>query len=59
MLTTYSTKLISRPSPDAPRSVCPFCREPGRLAVVHVHGKATQRVVGCKCDRKSILPREG
>lgn len=51
MLTAYTTKLL-RPSPNASPSVCPFCREPGRLEVVKVHGKATQRVVGCRCDRR-------
>ena len=51
MLTNYATKLL-RPSPNAPLAVCPFCREPGRLEVVHVHGKARQRVVGCRCERK-------
>lgn len=58
MLAHYSNKLL-RPTPDAPRSVCPFCRESGRLTVVHVHGKARQHIAGCKCDRKSILPRKG
>jgi hypothetical protein len=57
MLTTYSTKII-RPSPDAPQSTCPICGSPGRLVIVHRHGKSHQRVVGCKCDRKSILSRK-
>lgn len=51
MLTTYQNKLL-RPSPHAPLAVCPFCKESGRFEVVHVHGKATQRVVGCRCERK-------
>lgn len=57
MLTHYATKLV-RPSPDAPRSVCPFCGGAGRLTVVHVHGKARQRVVGCRCERASETARD-
>ncbi|SIN70718.1 hypothetical protein SAMN05444166_0288 [Singulisphaera sp. GP187] len=56
MLTTYATKLIARPSPHAAPSVCPFCREAGRLEVVHVYGKAHQRVVGCRCERRHANP---
>jgi len=51
MLTAYTNKLLCLSPNDSP-SVCLFCREPGRLEVVRVHGKATQRVVGCRCDRR-------